>query len=186
MSTISKISPENAAQLVKDEKAILLDIRSIGETVSEYIPASLFLPFDIVNKTRIEELGASGKIPVLVCRSGVRAEQAAKSLVHEIDDVAVLDGGLVQWKEDGFPISPGRNALPLDRQVLVGAGGMMMLFTILGLLVSPFFFYLNILMAGGMVFAGVTGACGMARILVMMPWNKAPLCGGACNIPQTD
>lgn len=186
MATISMISPQNAAQLVKEEKAILLDIRSVGETVTEHIPASLFLPFDIVNKLRIEELGVSKKLPVLVCRSGVRAEQAAKSLANEIEDVAVLDGGIVQWKEKGLPVTSGRKALPLDRQVLVGAGGMMMLFTILGLLASPYFYFLNILMAGGMVFAGVTGACGMARVLVMMPWNKTPLCGVSCEIPQTD
>lgn len=84
----------------------MLDIRSVGETAAEYIPASPFLPFDIVNKTRIEELGASNKLPILFCRTGVRAELAAKSFVNEIEDVDVLDGGLVQWKEKGLPVTP--------------------------------------------------------------------------------
>ena len=141
ISTISRITPQNAAQLVEEEKAILLNIRSVGETVAEHIPASLFLPFDIVNKLRIEELGVSKKAPILVCRSGVRAVQTAKSLSNEIEDVTVLDGGIVQWKEKGLPVTLGRNALSLDRQVLVGAGGMMMLFTILGLLASISFFF---------------------------------------------
>ncbi|MEE4243340.1 MAG: YgaP-like transmembrane domain, partial [Desulfopila sp.] len=79
----------------------------------------------------------------------------------------------------------GSRAIPLERQVLVGAGSMMLLFTILGFLVSPFFYALNIFMAGGMIFAGVTGACGMARILVMMPWNRQPMCKTGCAVPET-
>jgi len=184
MTAFSMITPETANTMMGDSNGVLIDVRSVGETLVEYLPGSLYLPFDLVNKERLQGLGVENKTPILVCRSGVRAKQAAEALAKEINDVAVLDGGLVSWKESGLPTTLGRRSIPLDRQVLVGAGSMMMLFTILGLLLSPVFFVLNIFMAGGMIFAGATGACGMARILVMMPWNKAPLCEGSCAVPN--
>lgn len=182
MTDFAMITPETASKMIEDNKGLLIDVRTVGEALVEHLPGSLYLPFDLVNEERLKGLGIEDKTPILVCRSDVRAKQAAEALVKEMEKVAVLDGGLVQWKEDGLPTTKGRRSIPLDRQVLVGAGSMMMLFTILGLLFSPVFFVLNIFMAGGMIFAGATGACGMARILVMMPWNKAPLCEGSCDV----
>lgn len=184
MAAILNYTPEQASVLAKENKGMFIDVRSVGEALGEQIPGSVFLPFDLVSRKRLEGLGVGGKTPILVCRSGARAKQAAGALASEMESVAVLDGGLVSWKEAGLPTEAGRRGIPLERQVLVGAGTMMMLFTLLGVLVSPMFFALTIFMAGGMIFAGVTGACGMARILVMMPWNKAPLCGSGCAVAE--
>lgn len=181
MTAFSLLSPKEAKSLLDEQKGVLIDIRTVGEAVSEFLPGSLFLPFDLVNKQRLEDLGVADKTPILVCRSDVRARQAAETLAQEMDGVTVLDGGITQWKASNLPVNQGHKAIPLDRQVLVGAGSMMFLFTVLGFLISPYFFALNIFMAGGMVFAGLTGACGMARILIMMPWNKSPICGASCS-----
>jgi hypothetical protein len=32
-------------------------------------------------------------------------------------------------------------------------------------------------MGGGLVFAGVSGFCGLARLLMKMPWNRRALIG---------
>jgi len=182
MAAISEITPGQADALVQENNGMFVDVRSVGEALGEQVPGSIFLPFDLVSKQRLEGLGIGNKTPILVCRSGSRAKQAAEALAQEMESVAVLDGGLIRWKEAGLPVDQGRKGIPLERQVLVGAGAMMMLFTLLGLLISPVFFALTIFMAGGMIFAGATGACGMARILVMMPWNRAPLCGSGCTV----
>ncbi len=181
MASVSMLTPKAADALVKEGKALFVDVRSVGETLVEDLPGAVFLPFDLVSLQRLQGIGIGEKAPVLVCRSGVRAKQAADALSLEMDNVAVLDGGVENWKEAGLAVTQGHRSIPLERQVLVGAGTMMLLFTILGLLVSPYFFALTIFMACGMIFAGATGACGMARILVMMPWNKAPLCGTSCE-----
>lgn len=70
------ISPQDTAQLIKEDRTVLFDIRSIDEIVAEYIPEPLFLPSDIVNKTRVEELGASGKTPL--CGSSCSLQQQKK------------------------------------------------------------------------------------------------------------
>ena len=98
--------------------------------------------------------------------------------------VTVLEGGIENWTDAGLPLEKGRRVIPLERQVLVAAGSMILLFTLLGLLVSPYFFALAVFMSGGMIFAGATGACGMARLLIMLPWNKAPMCGSGCDVAE--
>jgi hypothetical protein len=44
---------------------------------------------------------------------------------------------------------------------------------VLGTAVNPWFLGLSLFAGLGLVFAGATGFCGMARVLMMMPWNKA-------------
>ena len=44
---------------------------------------------------------------------------------------------------------------------------------VLGFAVNPAFFGLSALIGAGLTFAGVTGFCGMARLLSAMPWNRA-------------
>jgi hypothetical protein len=45
--------------------------------------------------------------------------------------------------------------------------------TLLGLLVSPWFFAVPGFVGAGLIMAGVTGFCGMANILMRAPWNRA-------------
>ncbi len=181
MPNITLLTPEDAQKMANEKKGAFIDVRTVGEALAEHLPDSLFLPFDLVNKQRLQGMGVGEKTPILVCRSGSRAKQAAEELARQLDDVAVLDGGIDRWKEKGMSLITGTKTIPLDRQVLVSAGSMIFLFMILGMLVSPLFFIVSLFMSGGMVFAGLTGACGMARILVMMPWNRKPLCQEGCE-----
>ena len=41
-----------------------------------------------------------------------------------------------------------------------------------GWLVAPGFFALSAFVGAGLMFAGVTGWCGMAHLLRVMPWNR--------------
>jgi hypothetical protein len=46
---------------------------------------------------------------------------------------------------------------------------------VLGALVAPGFYALSGFVGAGLLFAGVSGFCGMARLLAVMPWNKRVL-----------
>jgi hypothetical protein len=46
---------------------------------------------------------------------------------------------------------------------------------ILGTWVAPGWIALSWFVGAGLVFAGVSGFCGMARLLAVMPWNRVQL-----------
>jgi len=43
---------------------------------------------------------------------------------------------------------------------------------VLGISVSPWFHLLSGFVGAGLMFAGISGFCGLARLLVRMPWNR--------------
>jgi len=58
------------------------------------------------------------------------------------------------------------------RQVQIAAGLLILLGVLLGFLVDPLWFGLAAFVGAGLTVAGVTGWCGMARLLAVMPWNR--------------
>jgi hypothetical protein len=65
-----------------------------------------------------------------------------------------------------------RRPIELQRQVQITAGGLVLL----GVLLSlgwPWFLALSMFVGAGLIFAGVSGTCGMARLLQRAPWNAA-------------
>lgn len=65
-----------------------------------------------------------------------------------------------------------RNTLPLDRQVQLIVGIMLLATLMLAVLVNPAFVWLAAIPGIGLTFAGLTGSCGLAGILARMPWNQ--------------
>ena len=45
---------------------------------------------------------------------------------------------------------------------------------LLGAFVWPGFYVLSGFVGAGLTLAGITGFCGMARLLAHMPWNRNP------------
>ncbi len=53
----------------------------------------------------------------------------------------------------------------------IAAGGLTLLGVILGYTVHGGFFLISGFVGAGLMLAGMTGFCGMARLLEKMPWN---------------
>ena len=58
------------------------------------------------------------------------------------------------------------------RQVQIAAGTLVLLGVILGYLINPAWYGLAGLVGAGLMFAGISGFCGMARLLFLAPWNR--------------
>ena len=58
------------------------------------------------------------------------------------------------------------------RQVQIAAGLLILAGVALGLVVAPAWFGLAGFVGAGLTFAGLTGWCGMARLLALLPWNR--------------
>lgn len=170
--SIGTISPSDAAKLICDG-AVLVDIREADERAREKIAGSAHLPL-----SRLDTAPApwQGKTVIFHCRSGARTAGNASQLAAKLGegcDAYILEGGLDAWKKAGLPIDVDRRQpLELQRQVQIGAGSLVLLGTILGLVASPWFFAVPLFVGAGLMTAGVTGFCGMARILVYAPWNR--------------
>jgi rhodanese-related sulfurtransferase len=89
-------------------------------------------------------------------------------------DAFVLDGGLDAWVKAGLPVATDADApMEIMRQVQIAAGSLVLIGVILGFLVTPVWFVLAGFVGAGLTFAGVSGFCGMARLLMLAPWNRA-------------
>ena len=86
----------------------------------------------------------------------------------------LLEGGLNAWKSAGLPTQIDRSKpIELQRQVQIAAGSLVLIGVALALTVSPAFIALSAFVGAGLTFAGISGWCGMAKLLGVMPWNKA-------------
>lgn len=170
MSLVS-VSPE-AARALMNEGAVLVDIRGADEYARERIPGACNVPTDRLSPSAVSAQGAQAVI--FHCGSGMRTQASAQRLEECADCQAyVLEGGLDAWKKAGLPVTvDAKQPLPLQRQVMIVAGGMAALGWLLGTVVSPRFHLLSGFVGMGLMVAGLTGFCGMARLLKKMPWNR--------------
>jgi rhodanese-related sulfurtransferase len=173
-NTLTKISPERAKSLI-EQGAVLVDVRESEERAREHLPAARHLPLSKLNQT---ELSVEAGQPILFhCRSGARTSANAAQLSAKLGEgceAYIVEGGLDALKRVGVPIVVDRSQpMELSRQVQIGAGSFGLLGTLLGLLVSPWFFAVPLFVGAGLIFAGVTGFCGLARVLMLAPWNRA-------------
>ena len=172
--SLSRISPPQAVKML-NEGAVLIDIREPDEHLRERIAAAQSLP---LSRLADADLTAHrGKVVLFHCRSGARTLGNASRLAAKsagICEAYLLEGGLDAWRKAGLPVATERHRpIELQRQVQIAAGSLALFGTLLGLFLSSWFFAVPLLIGAGLAVAGLTGFCGMARLLVHMPWNRA-------------
>jgi rhodanese-related sulfurtransferase len=169
MKTI--IASELKKRLHRDE-ILLIDVREPAEHRSECIDGACLIPLGEIS---IEKLPSTKRPIVIHCRSGKRSADACAKLlkVNPSLDIASLEGGIVAWSQAGFNVKKsGPATLPLDRQMQITVGFIAFSGTILGVLINPTFYILPGFIGAGLMFAGLTGWCGIAKLLAKMPWNR--------------
>lgn len=148
-----------------------IDVRSATEFAAGHIPAAINIPMDEI-ESRLADL-RPGTRTVLICQSGMRAALTRDLLASRVPDLYILHGGTDAWHSAGFPlVSSTRSRWALERQVRLGAGLLVLTGVALGFLVHPFWFGLAGFIGAGLVFAGTTNFCAMARLLALLPWNR--------------
>lgn len=156
--------------LDKDEDLCLIDVRSEDEFKSGTLCDACCIPHHEISD-RISEI-PKDKTLVLFCKSGFRSSKAKEALNGAGLKVIELEGGFDAWKKSKLPIVKQRSAIPLQRQVMIGAGSLVLTGSLLGLFFNSMFHALAVFVGAGLLFAGLTGFCGMAIVLEKMPWNR--------------
>ncbi|MEG3147354.1 rhodanese family protein [Sphingomonas sp. RT2P30] len=166
------LAPEAVEARVREGHALLIDIREDDEFARRHIPGALSRPLSRFEGVALPEM--AGTEVIYTCRSGMRTTANAARLAAPLAGEAyVLTGGLDAWERAGLPVEANRKApLEMMRQVQIVAGSLVLAGVLLGWLVSPAFFGLSAFVGAGLTFAGVSGFCGMARLLALLPWNR--------------
>lgn len=155
-----------------DGGVTLVDVREPAEYNAQSIPGAYSLPLGSVSIHTLPEY--ADKKLVVHCHSGKRGSAAAEKLVRENPgmDIYNLEGGIGAWRDAGYKVNGKGGLLPLDRQVQLAIGLFVTLGSVLGYYVSPAFFLVSGFIGAGLVFAGLTGYCGLAMLMAKMPWNR--------------
>jgi rhodanese-related sulfurtransferase len=95
------VSPE-AAKVLLDAGATLVDVRSAPEWHSGHAPSAIHIPLQLVRRSAIVPPGTP---IVTICRSGHRSALAARWFARRGYRVASIDGGLPAWQAAGLPVT---------------------------------------------------------------------------------
>ncbi|HLT76413.1 MAG TPA: rhodanese family protein [Ferrovibrio sp.] len=176
MNAFSRIEPHELHQRMQKGDIVLIDIREPSEYAREHITGARLVPLGAIDSHDFD--AERGKAVVFTCRSGNRtAMHATRLLAKGFREAYVLAGGIDGWKKAGLPVHFNPKApLDLQRQVQIAAGSLALLGAVLAWLVSPWFILLSGFVGAGLMMAGITGFCGLARLLAVMPWNRRFLC----------
>lgn len=168
--TLPHISPARAKELIA-HGAVLVDIREPDEYARAHIAQARHEPLSRLGTIKV---GAGTPAIIFHCKSGGRTAANVERLRAATDcEAFILEGGIDAWKTAGLPIVENRKQpIEMMRQVQITAGSLVLIGAALGALVHPGFYALSAFVGAGLVFAGVSGTCMMARLLALAPWNR--------------
>lgn len=177
---MKSITANQLANLVASGENIdLIDVRSPIEyhamhvTIARNEPLSKLDP----NAVRsVSNLSSTGPLYV-VCHSGGRSKQACEKLAAAgMTNVINVEGGTMACVSAGVPVVRGKSAIPLNCQVQILTGSLIVIGTALAVWEHPYWAALPAVMGVGLMYSGLTDTCAMGSCLARMPWNQSS-CG---------
>lgn len=180
---IKTVDAATLKRWMESGEAVVVDVREPAEHAAEKIPGATLTPLGMVSKSSLPV--CEGKKLVIHCRSGKRSTSACEKLLAEDPNLEIynLEGGISAWGAMGHQIAQsGKFFLPLDRQVQLTIGLMLIAGSILGYLFSPAWFFLTGFIGAGLAIAGLTGFCGLAMLIAKMPWNQRVAGATSCSV----
>ncbi|MBA3603125.1 MAG: rhodanese-like domain-containing protein [Parachlamydiaceae bacterium] len=85
------------------DSILLIDVREADEHQTESIEKAVLIP---LSEFSVEKVPITDKPIVIHCRSGGRSEHVCQILLKQDPslDVSNLKGGILAWREAGYPI----------------------------------------------------------------------------------
>lgn len=167
------LSPTEVRSRIAAGSAVLVDIREADEFARTHIAGAVSQPLSQWEQAHLTIDPAADV--VFTCRSGMRTHGACDRLAARVEgDAFVLEGGLNAWMKAGLPVETDAKApIEINRQVQITAGLLILTGVLLGTFVAAPWYGLAAFVGAGLTFAGLSGTCAMANLLMLMPWNRA-------------
>ena len=103
---LKELSPAQAVPWINDPDAVVIDISPVADFNKGHIVDARNIQASRLTDPDAEIQKLKDKKLLLVCKSGQSAVPAAVNLVKMgAGDVAVLKGGMSQWRSDQFPVT---------------------------------------------------------------------------------
>lgn len=176
------VTATDLAAYVKSRSDVtILDVRTTAEYESAHIPGSYNVPLDTLGEHAGELASAVGGPVVLVCRSGMRAQQAEHTLRGtNLQRLHVLEGGLSAWEAASLPVNRGKQRWSMERQVRGVAGALALTGAVASLVAWRPAAAISAGVGGGLLASALTDSCTMAMFLSKLPYNQ----GMSCDVPS--
>jgi rhodanese-related sulfurtransferase len=175
MANINNIDSLTLKDWLDNDEAVLIDVREVIEYKTCSIPNSRHLPLSDININKAHLPEYKDKKLVLHCKSSKRSMMACEKLIKEgiKFDIWNLEGGIESWKDNNLPTISEKNTLPLERQTQIAISTLILSgLSLYYFLENPIYLILPLAAGLGLLNAGITGWCGMAKFIAKMPWNK--------------
>lgn len=166
-----KVDAQELRYMRDEEVAKLIDVRSPAEFSEFHIEGSVNIPLEQLKEV-IEALTSCSDI-VLVCQTGKRAAKASRILFEKGFDAKVLQGGIESWRQLKLPVIGSQAAISVQRQVRIASGFLVLFSLLLSVAFGPWALALAGFVGCGLVYAGLSGNCGLELLLAACPWNEA-------------
>lgn len=103
---LQELSPAQAVPWMNDESTVIIDISPVADFNKGHIVNARNMQASHLANPDAELLKLKDKKLIVVCRTGQTAVAAAASLKKMgAEQVAVLKGGMAQWRSDQFPVT---------------------------------------------------------------------------------
>lgn len=168
---LSGISPVEALQKMRRGEIRIVDIREPDEVNSVRIPGAEVAPLSMIQWANMRP--ATEKKPIVfICHTANRTHANCDVLEKAAGGPAMqVEGGIRAWINNGLPVERGDHTLTMFRQIQIGAGSVVLLGLLAGL-IWPCWLWLSALAGASLIFAGATGICALGSLLSAMPWNN--------------
>ena len=167
---IKSINPQEAKRLIDEEGAILIDIRETDEYKCEHVEGARLMPLSVFSL--LPPSPDRDRTAIFFCGSGIRTQGCTSLLEnHGFAKTYCIEGGLLGWKKSGLPTVSKKTPIPMQRQIMIAAGSLVFILSLIALFI-PFVTWLTLFIAANLIFSGASGICMMAKLLMLMPWNR--------------
>ena len=162
--------------LTKPDAPRVIDVRTPAEFEIAHVPGSYNVPLHLLQEHAAEIAGHLNQDIVLVCRSGMRAAQAERTLINAgLPNVHMLEGGITAWQQHAAPVARGRARWEIERQVRLVAGTLVFL-AVMGGELLPGLQFLAAAIGAGLAVAALANTCAMGLLLAKLPFNRGASC----------
>jgi rhodanese-related sulfurtransferase len=169
MTTIKNMTPTEVYERMQSgERIDLVDVRTPQEYAQVHAVGARSVPLDGLTKDAVmRDAQAAPADPIyVICKSGGRSRSACGLLQQQgLDNVVNVEGGTMAWEQAGLPVEKATSGSGAGiNWIRVGGLAVVALSVLLGMTLSPYFFWAA---AGIWIAMAVTG--------------NSPCCGGSCS-----